>query len=184
MNTSLQNIPNVFFLGYMGCGKSSRAKQLARWLDWPYCDLDKYIEQQAGISIPQFVTEKGELAFRKFEHQALINSLKTFKGVMALGGGTPCYYNHAQWLTEIGFCVYLKASPKELFYSLKDHKSQRPLIAHLQENELLEFIAKHLFERQSFYDQAQLHLKAFEQPINWQKTFMPAFENWLQTKNV
>jgi shikimate kinase len=79
------------------------------------------------------------------------------KLIVSLGGGTPCYANNMELLlnSEDAMTIYLKASLKELVKRLSKNKHNRPLIAHLNSDELLtEFIGKHLFERSNYYSQA------------------------------
>ena len=73
---------------------------------------------------------------------------------MALGGGTPCYANNMELIKHFSESFYLKGSIATLSERLRSEKSQRPLIAALNEEQLTEFIAKHLFERRAFYEQA------------------------------
>ena len=79
--------------------------------------------------------------------------------VLSLGGGTPCYSSNMQAILDAknAISIYLKASIPTLVERLKIEKSKRPLIAHIETDELLiEFIGKHLFERTPFYSQAQV----------------------------
>ncbi|WP_297516726.1 shikimate kinase [Flavobacterium sp.] len=148
----------VVLTGYMGSGKSTVGALLAQQMDCTFVELDFEIEKVAGISIPTLFAEKGELAFRKLEHQSFeqwMQSPNSF--VMSTGGGTPCYYNHHEWLQrEHVYSVYLKGSVTTLAQRLQSQKVQRPLIQNLPEAELEEYIAKHLFDRSYYYLQSRL----------------------------
>ena len=74
--------------------------------------------------------------------------------VLSLGGGTPCYYDNMELVNAKAVSIFLDRSIPDLFHTLKEQRVDRPLIAHLAEADLKEFIAKHLFERRSFYEQA------------------------------
>ena len=117
----------IILLGYMGCGKS------------------KIFEQ------------KGELYFRKLEREIFIELVHSAETqIIGLGGGTPCYANNHELLKgEDVFSIYLKASVETLTNRLVSNKSKRPLISNKSEDEIKEFIAKHLFERSFYYNQAQ-----------------------------
>lgn len=84
----------VFLAGFMGCGKTTVGRQLARRLQWAFTDLDEFIEEQQRRTISQIFAEEGEAAFRRHEHTALGMTLETIKNqeqrptVIALGGGT------------------------------------------------------------------------------------------------
>jgi shikimate kinase len=141
----------------MGCGKSTIAKSLSQKKEIPYVDLDEYIEEKAKLSIKNIFEQLGEIKFRKMEHEALIELLQLDKDlIIGLGGGTPCYANNHELLKgENVSSVYLKASIDTLFGRLSANKSKRPLIAHMDDEQMKEFIAMHLFERSFFYNQAK-----------------------------
>lgn len=146
----------IVLLGYMGSGKSTVGKLLAEKLKLEYRDLDTIIETQAHKTIPEIFAEKGEIHFRKLEHQVLREVLKSHDSfVLALGGGTPCYSgNMDTLLTSTPHVFYLKMSVPALTKRLSGEKQDRPLISHITDEELPEFIGKHLFERQPFYMRA------------------------------
>ena len=63
------------------------------------------------------------------------------------------------------FTIYLKSSVGTLKNRLIFEKSQRPLIANIDDNDLAEFIAKHLFERSKYYNQAQWSISVDDLPL-------------------
>ncbi len=151
----------IVLLGYMSSGKSSVGKQLASQLKSKFVDLDQYIAKQSEMSIPEIFKNKGELYFRKQEHNCLnevLNHSKNENLIVALGGGTPCYYNNMELINQEDdvTSIYLKLNIETLLNRLWKEKVNRPLIAHYTDKDgLEEFIRKHLFERQFFYLQAQ-----------------------------
>ena len=146
----------IILLGYMGSGKSSVGQMLARDLDIPFADLDDYIEDRLKMSIPDIFGKKGEIYFRKQEHNLLREMLQSnIPTVLALGGGTPCYSQNMELVKSFtAYVFYLKLSIPSLAHRLKTEKEHRPLISHLGDEELPEFIGKHLFERNPYYNQA------------------------------
>lgn len=146
----------VILLGYMGSGKSTVANAIGTQTGWPVIDLDAVIEARVGQSIPAIFSEKGELFFRKQEREALQEVLKrTDSFVLATGGGTPCYYDNIEVMNQHGHTFFLQASVGTLAERLRTSGTQRPLLDGLSDEEQSEFIAKHLFERNAFYQQAQ-----------------------------
>jgi shikimate kinase len=147
----------IILLGYMGCGKSTIAKNLSKIIRVPFVDLDAYIEEKAGLSINAIFEQFGEIKFRKMEHEAFVELLNAPGDVIiGLGGGTPCYaHNHQLLNGEHIVSVYLRASIDTLFNRLVANKSKRPLLASKSDAEMKEFIAVHLFERSFYYNQAQ-----------------------------
>ncbi len=148
----------IILLGYMGSGKTVVASKLSKVFKKKHLDLDVLIETQQGLSISLIFKNKGELYFRKLEHvffKELIESDDEF--ILSLGGGTPCYANNHLLLQnkEDVVSIYLKTSVEELCRRLVKEQSTRPIIAQMNKEELKEFIAKHLFDRNYYYHQAK-----------------------------
>ncbi|MBT8206379.1 MAG: shikimate kinase [Eudoraea sp.] len=152
----------IVLLGYMGSGKSTVGQVLAKNLGLQFHDLDALIEAQEGKTIPQIFDQKGELYFRKLEYRVLeemLNSPADF--ILALGGGTPCYGNNMSAILKATPAVfYIQLPIPALSKRLLPEKAERPLISHIPDEELPEFIGKHLFERVPFYSRAHHTLKA------------------------
>mgnify|MGYP003321164692 CR=1 FL=1 len=157
MHNEFTNPNVIILLGYMGCGKSTVGAALAKQLNLPFEDLDSLITEAHTCSIPELFATKGVKKFRELEHETLIDALKNpTNRIVSLGGGTPCYHDN---MTHINmatpYVFYLETTPASLAARLFFNREKRPLIAHTKtENELKEFVAKHLFERQSFYRKA------------------------------
>ena len=145
----------IVLLGYMGSGKSTLAKELAKRMKSIAIDLDDYITNNEKMSVSELFSQKGEIYFRKKEsvylQELLLNNEDS---VIAVGGGTPCYGNNIQEILNGSCSFYLKTSIKTLAERLEKEKESRPLIAGLPHDALEEFIAKHLFERRDYYEQA------------------------------
>ncbi len=125
-----------------------------------FIDLDTFIEKRENQSISAIFKVKGEIYFRSIERRylkELLNSDADF--VLSLGGGTPCYGdNMALIVASEATSVYIKAGIPALVSRLTAEKSNRPLIANLADDKIQEFVAKHLFERRFFYEQADIIL--------------------------
>ena len=145
----------IVLVGYMGSGKSTVAKGLGEQLGFPVFDLDDLIEKKVGKSIAEIFTEHGEIYFRKLEHEVFVKQMEVGQNfILSLGGGTPCYANNHLMLKGVGvLSVYLRASVVTLVERLSKEKEHRPLIATLSEEEMTEFVAKHLFDRNYYYNQ-------------------------------
>lgn len=154
---------HLVLMGYMGSGKSSVGKALAQFLQIDFKDLDQEIENELGKSISEVFEQKGEIYFRKTERmvlEQLLNSQTPM--ILALGGGTPCYGNVLSLLHQSKVkTFYLKVSISDLAKRLMPEMEFRPLLKNITEEDLQEFIAKHLFERRQFYEQANytIHIK-------------------------
>ncbi len=146
----------MVLVGYMGSGKSTVGKLLAKDLNLAFLDLDNYMEQKLQKSIPAIFKEKGEIYFRKMEHLLLKEVMKDKENfVLSTGGGTPCYSGNMETILEgTNDVFYLKLSIMALVQRLTPEMAGRPLIQNLSQEELPEFIGKHLFERNPFYAMA------------------------------
>lgn len=145
----------IVLMGYMGSGKSTIAKELAKRINSTAIDLDDYITNNEKMSVSDLFSQKGEIYFRKKETMYLQKLLLNKEDlVIAVGGGTPCYGSNMLEILNKSSSFYLKASIKILAGRLEKEKESRPLIAGLPHEALEEFIAKHLFERRNFYEQA------------------------------
>lgn len=150
----------VSLLGYMGSGKSHISKILSDEINYKLIDLDKEISRRQKLTIPEIFEKKGEIYFRKLEREVLEEILATRENtVLSLGGGTPAYYNNMEIINHNSKSIFLMTSVPVLSERLSKQKEKRPLIAKISDEDLPEFIAKHLFERNAFYSKAQFSIK-------------------------
>ncbi|GEN77066.1 shikimate kinase [Chryseobacterium hagamense] len=146
----------ISLIGYMGSGKSHVSKILSDKLQFRLIDLDKEISRRNKLTIPEIFEKKGEIYFRKQERETLEEILASEENVvLSLGGGTPVYYNNMEIINHNSKSIFLRASIGTLTERLSKQKEKRPLIANIDDENLAEFIAKHLFERNPFYSKAQ-----------------------------
>ena len=150
----------IFLIGFMGCGKTTLGKKLAKHLNFNFIDLDRFIENKTVKSINVIFDEKGEQYFRDLEKESLNEICKMDNMVLASGGGTPCFSDNMQTMLAKGICIYLKMEAGDLEERLCKEKNNRPLIRHLTKNELNDFISEKLMEREVFYKKAHHILPA------------------------
>lgn len=150
----------IVLVGYMGSGKTTIGKELAKELNLSFLDLDSYIEETLNKTISDIFLEKGEIFFRKKEYELLKKLLDEKNDfVLSTGGGTPCYSGNMEVINESdAYSIYLKLSIGSLINRLSSEKENRPLIKNLSNEQLPEFIGKHLFERSNYYSKANTTL--------------------------
>ena len=157
----------IVLLGYMASGKSTIGREISKKLDMKFIDLDDYISKREKRSISEIFKVEGEIYFRKIESLYLgeiLNSKDSF--ILSLGGGTPCYSNNMELiLNSEASSIYIKADIKTLASRLTAEKNKRPLVAYLKDDKLIEFVAKHLFERRFFYEQASITINSENKSI-------------------
>ncbi len=149
----------IYLVGFMGSGKSSLGKRLARKLEYAFTDIDQMVEETAGIPVTEIFEKMGADAFRKMEKEALLSTAGRSKLVVATGGGTPCHFDNMDFILDNGVAVYLKMSPVSLAHRLEYAQKARPLVQNRKGEELLAWVSEKLAERESFYSRAHCIIK-------------------------
>ena len=150
----------IYLIGYMCSGKTTLGTLLKEIANVTFTDLDQYIEESEGKTINEIFAQKGEEEFRNMERAALKEVTETIGGVIATGGGTPCFFDNMEYMKENGNVVYLNCSRKELFDRLKIYKATRPLLKDKNDDEIKEFIENSLPKREPFYNNASIIIDA------------------------
>ena len=147
----------IFLIGFMGSGKTTQGKKLAKALDKPFIDLDNYIEKKENLSIAEIFSAKGEDYFREKESEYLKQVIARYpKSVVSLGGGAACFNNNITQLLKSGTVIYIEMPAESLHYRLSQSETQRPLLQNKSLEESLEFIKGLLRKREPFYSQAHI----------------------------
>ncbi|RPI00135.1 MAG: shikimate kinase [Calditrichaeota bacterium] len=145
---------NVYFLGFMGSGKSRIGNAFADLLGWPFHDTDDLVERQAGKSIGDIFAEEGEERFRDLETSILEQVASWKNNVIALGGGAVLRDINWKLITGSGITICLTAPP-ELLSDRIGRNHHRPLMSNLDEEERLKKINRMLEQRLPYYQRAQ-----------------------------
>lgn len=162
----------VILIGYMGSGKSTLGKKIARKLNYEFLDTDSAIEEKEGLTIAAIFEQFGEEHFRNLEHDLLLSLRGKEKIVIATGGGMPCFKGNMDLLNEMGRTFYLNRSVNELVYRLVNAKRVRPLIAGKSPDELAAFIELNLKKRNPFYQKAKYILERDQQTPEFIETVL------------
>jgi shikimate kinase len=121
-------------VGFMGAGKTSVGRELARRLGWRFMDLDELVERREGRSIPLIFADNGEETFRRLERSILLESIASLNRgsmVLALGGGAFIQPVVQQCLRQAQIpTVFLDAGCAELFRRCEQPGVDRPLRRH------------------------------------------------------
>ena len=145
----------IILIGYMGAGKTTVGKELAKALGVPFYDLDWYIETRMRKTVKQIFDERGEEGFRKLEYNMLHEVAEFENVIISCGGGTPCFFDNIDYLNQQGDTVYLKAQPDVLYKHLQMGKGVRPLLLNKTPDEVQSFITEQLALREPFYAKAK-----------------------------
>src|SRR5512139_1979955 len=125
--TTGRAFPGVVLVGFMGSGKTSVGRELARKLRADFVDMDERIERVAGKPIREIFSAEGEPAFREREKAALREALSVPGRVVATGGGAFLDEGNRTLLSAYAPVVYLEARAETLLARLPG-KSDRPLL--------------------------------------------------------
>lgn len=145
----------IILIGYMGAGKTTIGRVLAKRLGLEFYDLDWYIESRRMQKIPDIFARKGEEGFRQIERNMMHEVAEFEDIVLSCGGGTPCFFDNIDYLNQQGETVYLKCAPDILAQHLRMGHVERPLIAGKTDDELHDFIVEQLASREPFYTKAR-----------------------------
>ncbi|MGN0665571.1 MAG: shikimate kinase [Huintestinicola sp.] len=116
----------IYLCGFMGCGKTTVGTLLAKKLGCSYTDMDSYITETEGMSIPEIFSSKGEPYFREKETQA-VEALGRKGGVIACGGGAMLKDINAEKAAENGIVVYID-TPYDICYDRIKGDKNRPIV--------------------------------------------------------
>ena len=143
----------VYLVGFMGAGKTSVGRALARRLDWRFVDIDELVEQREHAPVADIFAKHGEPYFRGIERAVLADQIPIRHAVVATGGGTFVDPQNRAVIKGDGATVWLDA-PIERVIARIPKDGRRPLASDRSKLELL------FQSRRSSYEQAHLRLEA------------------------
>lgn len=141
---------NIILCGFMGCGKSTIGKIVAKKTEREFVDLDNYIVDKQGMSINDIFKAKGEEYFRLAETDAIRELIEKDGLVLALGGGAVLKSENVSLLKSNGKIILLNVSAQTVYNRLKDDTT-RPL---LNTDDKLGEITRRLNDRNPVYTSA------------------------------
>lgn len=143
-----------YLVGYMGCGKSTIAKEIGDKYNVKIIDTDSEIEKLLGMSIKEAFDKYGEDYFRMVETKVLKQITEENDNcIVSCGGGLPCFNNNMDYINTHGISLYIKVSTEELISRLsKLEIEKRPILI---DKDITTFIPKQLKEREYFYNKSK-----------------------------
>ena len=145
----------IIIIGYMGAGKTTVGKALAKALGLDFYDLDWYIESRMHKTVKQIFDEQGEEGFRRIENNMLHEVAEFEDVIISCGGGTPCFFDNMDYMNRQGDTIYLKSTPEVLHKHLQMGKTVRPLLLNKTADEVKALITEQLSQREPYYLKAQ-----------------------------
>ncbi|WP_064091559.1 shikimate kinase [Rossellomorea aquimaris] len=116
----------IFFIGFMGVGKTTIGKRLSEVIQLPVIDMDQYIEEKEKQSIKEIFDQKGEAYFRDLETKAL-NELLVEEGIITTGGGVIEREENRKLLAGNPLVVHLTC-PFDVLWGRLHGDENRPLV--------------------------------------------------------
>lgn len=150
----------LFLVGYMGCGKSTVGRKLARRLGWRFADTDALVEEAEGASVADIFHYEGEERFRAVEREVLERLIASGGPVVvSTGGGLPAWGDNMERMNAAGMTVYLQRSAECIARRLSPYgRRKRPKLRGLSDEELVPFMERDMAQRAPFYERARLVL--------------------------
>ncbi|MCM1151614.1 MAG: AAA family ATPase [Alistipes sp.] len=147
----------LFLVGYMGCGKSTLARKLARRLGVDAVDTDRLVEEAEGASVVDIFRYEGEERFRLVEREALERVLADRRDVVvSTGGGLPLWRDNMERMNGAGITIYLRRSAPQIARRLSPYgRQKRPRLRELSDEEIVDFMSRDMAAREPFYAQAR-----------------------------
>lgn len=148
----------LFLVGYMGCGKSTLGRRLARRLGVAFVDTDAKIEQHEGASVADVFRYEGETRFREVEREVLDRIVaEEAEAVVSTGGGLPTWRDNMARMNDAGLTVYLRRGAEQIARRLSPYgRQKRPRLRGLDDAQLVAFMQRDMAAREPYYAQAQL----------------------------
>ena len=135
---------HIILVGFMGAGKSTVARKLARRMGMMSLDTDIFISRETGMSCQELVAAEGEKAFRARERDVLSRLADFDPCIISCGGGTVLDPESRRIIQTLGTVVYFKVDPQEAVSRISRPET-RPLLSQGKSPEEL------LAEREVFY---------------------------------
>lgn len=145
---------NIVLIGFMGTGKSSVGRILAKRAKREFVDLDRYLETKEKRKIRDIFEKEGELYFRALEKEAVRVWASAQNKVITTGGGTVVDPENLSALKENGILITLVAKPETIFNRVKRSKN-RPLLN--DKEDLFSEIQKLFEKRKPFYQKSDYY---------------------------
>ena len=147
----------LYLIGYMGTGKSTLGRKIAKRTELPFLDTDKMVEEAEGAEVADIITFAGEEYFRQAERRALEKTVEEESAIISTGGGLPVWGDNQAWIAEHGVSVYLKRTPEQIISRLSPHgRYKRPKLRGLNDEELLQVMREGIAEREPIYEKADI----------------------------
>lgn len=152
---------NIVLIGFMGSGKSTAGKALAKEMAMDFVDTDEMIEKRCLLTIPDIFSQFGEAYFRQLEREIIKELDEVQNTVISVGGGAIMLDENYRVLKKIGKTIFLNPSLDKIIMNLNG--KFRPLVGHTIQRDRLNML---LMKRMPIYLQADYELNTSELDVD------------------
>lgn len=154
----------IFLIGYMGCGKSTLGRKIAKATGYTFVDTDSAIENREGASVTDIFRYEGEEYFRRVEREVIEEFATSAEDmVISTGGGAPVWRDNVTYMNSMGNTFYLQRTAVQIASRLSPHgRQKRPKLRGLNDEELIAFMTVNMAEREPYYAQATYRIDCAE----------------------
>ena len=144
---------NLVLLGMMGSGKSTIGRILAKKLNLEFFDIDKIIENETKMQIPEIFEKQGEISFRKIEEKVTLRFLNKINCIISFGGGAYLNPIIRKKAYKKSITIWLDWNPKTLINRIRKN-NRRPIASNINDNELKKLI----IDRSKIYSKSEYRI--------------------------
>ena len=148
---------NVYLVGFMGTGKTTIGRELARLMGRKFIDVDQEIERRFTATVAEIFAQQGESAFRSAEEEVALELAAETNRIVATGGGTILNPRIFEAFETSGMLVCLYTQQNDLVDRLQ-RTDKRPLLKGQSDEEVRLRVERLLEERQSIYNKVSVRI--------------------------
>ena len=148
---------NVYLVGFMGTGKSTIGRELARLMGRKFIDVDQQIEKRLGLTVSEIFAQQGEATFRETEEEVALELAASSNRIIATGGGTILNPKIFRAFESSGTLVCLYTQRDDLVDRLQ-RTDKRPLLQGQSQEEVKARVQRLMDERATVYNRAGIRI--------------------------
>lgn len=148
---------NVYLVGFMGTGKTTIGRELARLMGRKFIDVDQEIERRFSMSVAEIFAQQGEAVFRKAEEDVALELAAESNRIVATGGGTILNPRIFEAFDGSGVLICLYTQKDDLVDRLQ-RTDKRPLLKGQSPEEVKERVERLMEERAAVYNKVGIRI--------------------------
>ena len=137
----------IVLCGFMGCGKSSIGRNLAKILNIEFIDMDNFIEKKEELTVSEIFAQKGEAEFRRLETEAIKELMEKDGAVIASGGGTVMNLLNVEEFHKGNAKIYFLDVPLAALQERLKNDRKRPLLQKPNRREVIEKLYNERYDK-------------------------------------